>query len=67
MSRHGLGATAAVAVGMLGVLLRTVALVAHLVAVPGVIIAVLLVRETRRRGTEAAHRRRHGLETAAEA
>ena len=66
MSRHGLGAIAAVAVGMLGALLGAVALVAHPVVVLGVITAVLLVREARRHGTGPARRRRPGPETATE-
>ena len=67
MSRHGLGAIAAVAVGMLGALLGAVALVARPVAVLGVVTGVLLVREARRHGTGPARRRRPGLEMAAEA
>jgi hypothetical protein len=67
MSRHGLGAIAAVAVGMLGALLGAVALVARPVVVLGVVTAVLLVREARRHGTGPARRRRPGLEMAAEA
>ena len=67
MSRHGLGAIAAVAVGMLGALLGAVALVTHPVVVLGVITAVLLVREARRHGTGPTRRRRPGPETATEA
>ena len=66
MSRHGLGAIAAVAVGMLGALLGAVALVAHPVVVLGVVTAVLLVREARRHGTGPARRCRPGPETATE-
>ena len=54
MSRHGLGAIAAVAVGMLGALLGAVALVAHPVVVLGAVITVLLVREARHHGTGPA-------------
>ena len=66
VSRHGLGAIAAVAVGMLGALLGAVALVARPVVVLGAVTAVLLVCKARRHGTGPARQHCPGPETATE-